>query len=489
MGSGPLIAVVDDDTSLREALSGLLSAYGYRIDAYASGHDLLASPKLALYALFILDVQMPVIDGLQLQAELLEAGAHICGFAETLPAALRERYAPAPGDEDLALLHCRRATFEYVMRGHVGRLAGVEIVSHARVTGLVARRKGELLVVRGLECERAGVAEKYHADITIDASGRSSQFPNWLRSEGVSVGEESVPAGILYFTRHYRFLAGRSHPSLDAGSLGGDLGYLKYGICPADNGHFSITLAVPEGEQGLRHAILEPAKFDSLCAQIPSCALWTDPDLAEPVSQVLPMANLTNLWRSFLKQEQPQLLGFFAIGDAAIRTNPLYGRGCSAGFAHAQLLRDVIEESEDPARRAVMLEEQTRALFRPYYEISVRQDHHSIERARQGDGAALSAAASKTSTPKAIKARLKRSLIEHGLSPAMQGDINVVRAQAHVFHMLDPPISWTKRPALLARILWMWAMPRAAKQRLYGPAPGPSREQLLTRVCSAGAAA
>ena len=74
MPPGPLIAVVDDDVSLREALTGLLSAYGYRIDAYGSGRDLLASGKLGDYALFILDVQMPEIDGLQLQASLLHAG-------------------------------------------------------------------------------------------------------------------------------------------------------------------------------------------------------------------------------------------------------------------------------------------------------------------------------------------------------------------------------------------------------------------------------
>ena len=74
MGPAPLIAVVDDDMSLREALAGLLGAYGYRIDAYASGHDLLASPKLGRYALFILDVQMPGIDGLELQVEIVETG-------------------------------------------------------------------------------------------------------------------------------------------------------------------------------------------------------------------------------------------------------------------------------------------------------------------------------------------------------------------------------------------------------------------------------
>jgi len=73
-GSGPLIAVVDDDVSLREALPGLLSAYGYEIDAYASGYDLLACDRLPQYALFILDVQMPDIDGLRLQGEILGAG-------------------------------------------------------------------------------------------------------------------------------------------------------------------------------------------------------------------------------------------------------------------------------------------------------------------------------------------------------------------------------------------------------------------------------
>ena len=74
MASGPLIAVVDDDISLREALTGLLSAYGYQIDSYSSGYDLLACQRLSDYALFILDVQMPGIDGLQLQEEIVEAG-------------------------------------------------------------------------------------------------------------------------------------------------------------------------------------------------------------------------------------------------------------------------------------------------------------------------------------------------------------------------------------------------------------------------------
>jgi FixJ family two-component response regulator len=90
---GPLIAVVDDDVSLREALTGLLTAYGFRINAYASGQDLLGSKTLTDYAVFILDVQMPGMDGLQLQGEILDAGvgAPIIFLTSALDAETRDK--------------------------------------------------------------------------------------------------------------------------------------------------------------------------------------------------------------------------------------------------------------------------------------------------------------------------------------------------------------------------------------------------------------
>ena len=69
-----MIAIVDDDSSLREAVSALLSACGYEIDAYSSGRDLLGCGKLDGYDGFILDVNMPGLDGLQLQEGLLAEG-------------------------------------------------------------------------------------------------------------------------------------------------------------------------------------------------------------------------------------------------------------------------------------------------------------------------------------------------------------------------------------------------------------------------------
>jgi hypothetical protein len=57
----------------------------------------------------------------------------------------------------------------------------------------------------------------------------------------------------------------------------------------------------------------------------------------------------------------------------------------------------------------------------------------------------------------------------------------VVRAAARAFHMIDPPISWKKRPGLFARVLWMWAKPKSFKRGAYR-ALGPARGEMLARM-------
>jgi hypothetical protein len=254
--------------------------------------------------------------------------------------------------------------------------------------------------------------------------------------------------------------------------MAGDLGYIKYGICPADNAHFSITLAVPEIEKELRHAVTNPGAFDRVCAQLPGCASWTDPARSEAVSPVYAMGNLTSVWRTLLRDGAPQVLNFFMIGDAAIRTNPLYGRGCSAGMIHAHALRAILDATDDPAERAVMIEARVRETFRPHYESMVKQDLQAIRRAegaRGGEG------------KMGLKAWLRKSLVQDGVIPAMRSDLDVVRAAARAFHMIDPPISWKKRPGLFARVLWMWAKPKSFKRGAYR-ALGPARGEMLARM-------
>jgi 2-polyprenyl-6-methoxyphenol hydroxylase-like FAD-dependent oxidoreductase len=409
----------------------------------------------------------------ELLAELVASGARIFTFADGLPPALKASYTPQPGDEDLAILFSRRTTLELVMRRYTARLKGVTFLDNVAMRGLLAHRDEEgLLAVDGVRITRDGGSAEIRADITIDASGRNTIFPDWLRAEGIDIAEEESPAGILYYTRHYLFRDGQSEPARDGTPVAGDLGYIKFGVFNADNRHFSITLATPEIETDLRKVIVKPEIFDAICAAIPGCARWTDPARAVPASPVYAMGNLKSAWRRYLKDGAPQVLNVFAIGDAAIRTNPLYGRGCSAGVVHAHILRAALDASKEPRERARKFEADTHQALRPFYDAMVRQDRQSIRRAvHERD----------PNYQPGRRARLTKSFFEDALAPATRGDIDVARGLSRAFHMIEDPADWLKRPAIIAKILTFWAMPKWAKQArgLYPPKLGPERRELL----------
>lgn len=66
----PLIAVVDDDQSVREALENLISSVGLEVKLFASAEDFLDSDVSSQTDCAILDVRLPGISGLELQQRL-----------------------------------------------------------------------------------------------------------------------------------------------------------------------------------------------------------------------------------------------------------------------------------------------------------------------------------------------------------------------------------------------------------------------------------
>ena len=73
----PLIYVVDDDASVREALSSLIRSVGLRVEAFASAQEFLAHPQADAPSCLVLDVQLPGLSGLDLQQELAKADIQI----------------------------------------------------------------------------------------------------------------------------------------------------------------------------------------------------------------------------------------------------------------------------------------------------------------------------------------------------------------------------------------------------------------------------
>ena len=73
----PLIAIVDDDESVREAIESLLKSFGFKAEVFASAEEFLNSDHLAEAQCLILDVRMPGMSGLELQRKLAAAGSRI----------------------------------------------------------------------------------------------------------------------------------------------------------------------------------------------------------------------------------------------------------------------------------------------------------------------------------------------------------------------------------------------------------------------------
>jgi len=69
----PLIAVVDDDDSVRESLSGLFRSVGFAARGFASGADFLQSDDLPRTDCVVLDARMPGMTGLDVQSLLISS--------------------------------------------------------------------------------------------------------------------------------------------------------------------------------------------------------------------------------------------------------------------------------------------------------------------------------------------------------------------------------------------------------------------------------
>jgi FixJ family two-component response regulator len=172
----PVVFVVDDDHSVREALESLVRQAGWRPHVFESAHQFLAHPRALVPSCLVLDVTLPGLSGLELQS--LIAGDRIdmpiifiTGHAD-VPMTVKAMKAGAiefltkPIPEDVligaiesAIAHSRKALEQQrqmqVLRGLYSKLTPRE-------------REVMALVVRGLLNKQVG-GELGMAEITVKA--------------------------------------------------------------------------------------------------------------------------------------------------------------------------------------------------------------------------------------------------------------------------------------------------------------------------------
>ena len=75
--TGTLVYVVDDDVSAREGVARLICSAGLMAKTFASGEEFLAAARSKVPGCLILDVNLPGLNGLDLQQEIAESDAEI----------------------------------------------------------------------------------------------------------------------------------------------------------------------------------------------------------------------------------------------------------------------------------------------------------------------------------------------------------------------------------------------------------------------------
>jgi FixJ family two-component response regulator len=104
-GKTKLVAIVDDDDSMRGALQGLMKAAGLPAQAFPSAEDFLNSGRQHQTACLIADIRMPGISGLELQARL-----------NTEQCRIPTIFITAHGDERMRMQALRAGAVEFLAK-------------------------------------------------------------------------------------------------------------------------------------------------------------------------------------------------------------------------------------------------------------------------------------------------------------------------------------------------------------------------------------
>jgi 2-polyprenyl-6-methoxyphenol hydroxylase-like FAD-dependent oxidoreductase len=409
-------------------------------------------------------------------AALYAAGATDLRFGDGIPNTITD-YEPEDGDDDLTMLACRRTTFEWVIRKIVVDEGRVTVRSGTEVTGLVTDRHSALgqPVVTGVQL---GDGSAVSFDWTIVATGRRGALPTWLEEIGAGTPEEIVDdSGIVYFSRFYRLNEGMQIPPR-TGPIGGDLGYLKYGVFAGDNGTFSLTLACATDDAATRKALDDEERFDAIGRTLTFTKDYLD-GRAIAITPVHKIAGLISRWRDYVVDGRPLALGVLPVGDAHLATNPLYGRGCTTGFVNAHLLAQVFRDHEANASAlAIAHDELVREQLKPWVMQTMQTD---------ADARRVATAILNGEDPDADQTdprTFMRSVFRDGLRPAMRTDVTVLRGFFRNFNLLTPPDALAKDADFGARVF------QAYQERDTRPAEpylGPDRSELLQLVASTSA--
>jgi 2-polyprenyl-6-methoxyphenol hydroxylase-like FAD-dependent oxidoreductase len=434
-----------DSTPLPESAQGAWDGWARSgVAQFRQPHNFMPGLRL------LLDAELP-----DLQQALVDAGASRFDFVNPLPP-FPDR-SPRPIDEKLWTYTARRPVGEWVFAKAAEREPRITIRRGVQVREL---RAGAAAIdgvphVAGVRTVDGG---DLPADLVVDATGRQSRSPDWLKAIGARAPEEEQSdCGFTYYTRYFSgTMPARRGPVLTP------IGTMTLLTLPGDNNTWSVTIFTATGDQPLKN-LRHEQQWTNVVRACPLHAHWLD---GEPMTGILAMSGVVDRYRRFAIDGVPIATGLAAVADAWGCTNPSAGRGLTVGFLHAAQLRDAIRETD--GRPQALVEEfdrRTEATITPWYRSQI-----AVDRARFAEMEALR----EDRQPPPPDAELARNI--QSLMMAMGADPDLFRAGLEYVGTITPAQEVLSRPAVAEGIR---AVVEAMKDRPPMRMPGPNRQQLL----------
>ena len=366
-----------------------------------------------------------------------------------------------PGDRDLVAVHCRRPVFECALRAAVVAEPRTRLLTATPGTGIaLARQPGAPPRVTGV---RVG-ADVLPTDVLVDASGRRSSVPRWLKEAGVELAlEEAEACNVMYYSRYFELLPDADYPSW-VGVLGpaGTTDAVRFSVFFGDNRTYAIVLGVPSWERGFR-GLAHNASYMSAVRRFSSLAPFIEQDVGRPVTDVLPFGSLQNVFRPPLLDGAPPVLGLHLVGDAYCHTNPLFAWGICLGTDHGfQLSRLIDEHPGDPEAQALAFADCTAGEAEECFRAVAEEDQDRTRawRGERREGPWLG--------------RSFAGFVRECAAPAVVRDADVASSVLRRANLLDLPNALRGQTNVIQRVVSLHAdLPR--------PVPGsfPTRDELL----------
>lgn len=246
-------------------------------------------------------------------------------------------------ESDIVMTACSRPLLENAIARRLTSNPKISVLSDSQVVGLcVSEDKSYVTGVTVVSSNNEqNPLSQLKADLVVDASGRSSKAPEWLKNLDFTPPQETrVNAFPGYATRIYERPAGFSatwkvyyiQPTAPNNSRGAVL-------TPLEGNRWHLTLIGMNGD----YPPTDEAGFIQFLRDLPDQAIYQAIQEATPLTNIYGFRQAENRLRHY--EAMPNYLeNFLVFGDAVYALNPVYGQGMTIAAIGSQTLEACLKK-------------------------------------------------------------------------------------------------------------------------------------------------